>query len=329
MSWAPSSERSSPRLASVSVDLDDLSHYCAIHGLPGTLLDARAREAVYECAVPRFAELFAEFGLQATWFAVGDDLRNRTVAAKRLAELARSGEEIGSHSGAHDYRLSRLPREMIRADLERGHRAIGEATGSVPEGFRAPGYTLSAELISELIRLGYRYDSSTLPSAPYYLAKAAVRAWLRLSGAPSGSIQDHPRVLWAPRKPYRPSVESPYREGNAPIVELPISVSPFLGWPLVGTFAVGSMRGLTAWAYRGLRAASGLRHLNLELHAVDLLDLSDGIPQSLAAHQRDLSVGWRLKRERLAAILSRLRTDFEVRTLGDAARALEGELSGA
>lgn len=306
-------------MASVSVDLDGLSHYCAIHGLPAAVLSPRAKRLIYEVALPRFAALFAEHGLPATYFAIGDDLRD-PVAGEALAAVHRAGAEVGSHSGAHDYRLSRLTSEEIRSDLERANAAIAEAVGSAPVGFRAPGYTLSAPLLAELVRLGYRYDSSVFPSAPYYLAKALVRAWLRLRGAPSASILDRPGVLAAPRVPYRPSLEKPYLEGSAPIVELPISVSPLLRWPLVGTFAVGAGHRATLLAYRSLKATP---HLNFELHGVDLLDAFDGIPPELVARQPDLRVGWRLKRERLTAILSRLRVDFEPVTLAEAAFRFE------
>ncbi len=306
-------------LASVSVDLDGLSHYCAVHGLPGSLLSPRARRLIYEVAVQRFAELFAEVGLPATYFAIGDDLQLPT-AREALREVHRGGAEVGSHSGAHDYRLSRLAVDEIRSDLQRAHRAITQAVGEAPVGFRAPGYTLSPALLGQLIALGYRYDSSVFPSATYYGAKALVRGWLGLRGSPSASILDSPRVLTAPREPYRPSTKAPYMRGGAPILELPISVDPLFGWPLVGTFAVGGARALTRLTYRAL---SSTQHLNFELHGADLLDGSDGIPPELVARQRDLGIAWRLKRERLAAILARLRVDFEPVTLANAASRFE------
>jgi len=324
-------------LASVSVDLDGLSHYCAIHGLPNSLLSPAAHRLIYEGAVPRFAELFAEVGLPATYFAIGDDLQD-PAAQQALRAVQRQGAEVASHSGAHDYRLSRLSPGEIRSDLERAHQAITQVVGRPPVGFRAPGYILSPVLLAELIRLGYRYDSSVFPSPPYYLAKAAVRGCLALRGSPSASILDRPRVLAAPRTPYRPSFDEPYARGAAPILELPISVSPYLRWPLVGTFAVGSTHRLTRWAYLSLRSelaelaglavpvASDIGHLNFELHGVDLLDASDGIPAQLVGRQRDLRIAWRLKRERLRAILSQLRQDFEPVTLAEAAERWRGRV---
>ena len=50
------------QLFSVSVDLDGLGCYAAIHGLPGPLPDAALR-AVPEVALARFCELFAELKL--------------------------------------------------------------------------------------------------------------------------------------------------------------------------------------------------------------------------------------------------------------------------
>jgi len=57
---------------SVSVDLDGLGCYAAIHGL-SLRLDERAQRAVPELAVQRFCELFAALGVHATFFVIGRD----------------------------------------------------------------------------------------------------------------------------------------------------------------------------------------------------------------------------------------------------------------
>ncbi|MCA2979763.1 MAG: polysaccharide deacetylase family protein, partial [Myxococcaceae bacterium] len=173
-----------PRLASISVDLDSLGHYCRIQGLPESLLDERARRLVASTAVPRFLELFAAVGAPATFFVIGSDLADDGLA-RALRASAAAGVELASHSFAHDYALSRAPRADIEADLRRAHEAIVAATGQTPVGFRAPGYTLSPALLQAVAAVGYRYDSSTFPAAPYWAAKAAVMASLAALGRPS------------------------------------------------------------------------------------------------------------------------------------------------
>src|SRR3954451_14262208 len=112
-------------LFSVSVDLDGLGCYAAIHGLHGPL-DDRALRAVPDIAVQRFCELFAALRIPATFFVIG---REAGIAPQTLRSAAAEGHEIGSHSFAHDYALSRKPREAISADLFAAERAIDEATG--------------------------------------------------------------------------------------------------------------------------------------------------------------------------------------------------------
>jgi peptidoglycan/xylan/chitin deacetylase (PgdA/CDA1 family) len=308
-------------LASVSVDLDSLGHYCRIHGLDPRGLPGSARRLVYREALARFAALFAELGLTATFFAVGEDLEEDPEARAALARAAREGHEVGNHSGAHDYALTRLPLEAIALDVERGERAVAQATGRRPSGFRAPGYALSAPLLGVLAARGYRYDSSAFPAAPYYVAKAAVMAGLRLLGRPSHAVLDRPRVLLAPHGPYRPDREEPYRRGGMPLIELPIAVEPWTRIPFIGTAVVAIPERAAAILYRRMRRAE---HLNLELHGIDLLDAADVGFAPLARAQRDLGIPAARKRERLAAVLRRMREDFEVLTLEGAAERIAG-----
>lgn len=307
-------------LAAVSVDLDSLPHYCRIHGLPESLLDERARALVYTTAVPRFLELFERLQLPATLFAIGEDLDGPEPRAS-LRAAVRAGLEVGSHSHRHDYRLSRLSPAEIAADLAAAEEVIREATGVSPEGFRAPGYALSPALYQAVCARGYRYDSSTFPAAPYYLAKAAVMGALWVSRRPSKALLDTPRVLGAPRVPYHPDPQAPYRRGRGPVLELPIAVSPWARMPFIGTFALTFPR---AFVRAGVRSLRNEPLFNFELHAVDLLDASDGIPAPLVQRQKDLAVPYLQKRERLEEVLGWMMADRIPVTLAEAARQLAG-----
>ena len=311
------------RLASISIDLDPLPHYCRIHGLDEAMLDERARRLAHEVAIPRYLEVLDGLGLKATFFAIGADLGERqNVRSVREAHAA--GMEVGNHSLSHDYALSRRGRAEIDAEVARGEEAIRTAIGERPLGFRAPGYTLSGELYRALADRGYEYDSSTFPAAPYYCAKLAVLAALRLAGRPSGAILDSPRVMLAPRRAYRPDPSNPYARGKGSVLELPIATTPLARLPFIGTFALALPEPAVRAAYLALRREP---HLNFELHAIDLLDASDGIPPALAARQRDLRIAARAKASRLRAVLGWIREDFQTVTLLEAARRLVPEQS--
>ena len=291
-------------LVSVSVDLDAIECYHRIHAL-GEGPSEAARFAILRRALPRLGELFARHGISATLFTVGRDLEDDAEGKRILADLAKSGHEIASHSYSHPYDLVRLRREDMAAEIDRAHAAIAETCGRAPVGFRAPGYEISAGLIDLLCERGYRYDSSAFPAIPYYLAKAAVMAGLRVLGRKSGSILGSPKVLAAPCSPYRPAVGRPYRRGNLPIVEMPVTVTPLLRLHVIGTTLVISPE----WLRRSLVASAlTTRHFNLELHGIDLADAdADGLSPALKARQPDLRVSLARKIGALDATLTEAR----------------------
>jgi peptidoglycan/xylan/chitin deacetylase (PgdA/CDA1 family) len=291
-------------LVSVSVDLDPIACYHRIHALPEPPSD-EGRFAILRRALPRLGELLAAHGIAATFFVVGGDLEQDGEGRRIVADLASAGHEIANHTYSHPYDLVRLGRAEMAAEIDRAHAAIAEACLIPPVGFRAPGYEISAELIDLLVERGYRYDSSAFPAIPYYLAKAAVMAAIGLAGRTSGSILGSPRVLAAPRVPYHPAAGAPYRRGQLPIVELPVTVTPVMRLHVIGTTIVLSPE----WLRRRLVArALDTAHFNLELHGIDLADAaSDGISPALVARQPDLRVSLARKCAALEATLSQAR----------------------
>jgi peptidoglycan/xylan/chitin deacetylase (PgdA/CDA1 family) len=316
-----------PRCA-VSVDVDGLACYYRIHGLgpaPRELRDLMIRRAL-----PRFAEILGRWGMAATFFVVGRDVDpaawdagepGNDVAASRavIARLAARGHEIGNHSYSHPYELARLPAQRVASEIERAHQILGALAGKPITGFRAPGYDLSPAMLRQLVRLGYAYDSSLFPAPGYYAAKAVVMAALAATGRPSGAVLTNPRALLAPATPYRPDLGAPWRRGSAPVVELPIAVTPRGRVPAIGTsllLAPDWLRG------RMLAAMRRLPLFNFELHAIDLVDArEDRIPAALVARQPDLRVPLARKQDRLESMLAQIGEQFEVCTLGQAATA--------
>ena len=271
----------------MSVDLDALGCYYRIHALPGAPPEP-ARFAVLRRCLPRFADLFARHGVRATFFVVGQDLEDDAQGRELLADLARAGHELASHTHTHPYDFVRLGPSAIADEIDRAHAAIAACAGTPPVGFRAPGYEICAEALDWLQARGYRYDSSVFPSAAYYAAKAAVMGAMRLTGRKSGSVLGNPRVLRAPLRPYRPSLTDPYRDGGAEggIVEIPIAVTRGARLPVIGTSLIVA----PAWLRRRMVAAALRAPLfNLELHGIDLCDAdADGVPSALIARQPDL-----------------------------------------
>jgi peptidoglycan/xylan/chitin deacetylase (PgdA/CDA1 family) len=312
-------------VVSVSVDLDALWCYYRIHALPGGPPEAHRHVVLRRC-LPRFADLFAQHGVKATFFVVGADLEQDAEGRALLAALARDGHELANHSYRHPYELTRLDGARVDEEIDRAHALIADCAGTPPVGFRSPGYETSREVIDRLCARGYLYDSSAFPSVPYYLAKAAVMGVQRLRGRASGSILGRPTVLRAPRAPYHPSAGDPYRSGGQPIVELPMAVTPWLRLPVIGTSIVLA----PDWLRRRLTAAAlGTPFFNFELHGIDLADaVEDAIPEAVVAKQPDLRVPLGRKRVALDATLRECRAvGARFQTLREVAAAHAGRPS--
>jgi hypothetical protein len=312
------------RKCSISIDLDGIGCYYRIHGL-GTP-PAELEHVILERALPRAAALFAARGVRVTWFVIGRDAdadaalpdrAARTANAQRLATLAKAGDELGNHSYSHPYELARLGAPEVDAEITGGDRVVRAITGAQPRGFRAPGYDVSPAMLDVLARLGYRYDSSIFPAPGYYAAKVAVMAALAAFGRPSGAVLTNPRALTAPADPYRPAMAAPWRRGQAPLVELPVAVTPWTRLPAIGTSLLVAPRWLRA---RVVAAMARREFWNLELHGIDFADAEqDGIPGELVERQPDLRIGVADKLARLDHLLDDITREWEVVTLARAA----------
>ena len=302
------------KLAAVSIDLDDVPRYAAIHGLDANL--GAAAHAVYDRCVPRLAEWLEREHVPATFFAIGEDLERETNR-QALGALRGAGHEIGNHTHSHHYDLVRRDRLQIVEEVERATAAIENACGMRPRGFRAPGYTVSDELFDVLESLGFEYDSSVFPCPSYYAAKTAALTAIKLRGRRSQSILDGPAVLRAPRRPYR--VGRPYWRRGSGLVELPIGVTrlqlPFIGTSLV----VGGKRAAATLT----RQILGRELINLELHGFDAADAKKDGLGALVPHRLDLRRRAEQKLEALSASIRMMRdAGYELVTLQEAARRL-------
>ncbi len=302
------------RLASVSVDLDEISNYFEIHGLPGPI--GLAASLVYDVALARLRELAEAGGFPLTLFTIGRDVTRRE-AAGALREAASKGHEIANHSLDHRYDLVRLGRDEIARQISEGARVIEEATGQEPVGFRAPGYTITDEVFDVLTELGVAYDASVFPCPAYFAAKAAAIGAITLRGRKSRSIIDTPKVLLAPTRPYR--VGRPYWRRGEGLLEIPVQVTRGLRLPFIGTSV--TLAG-PARARLLAKMCVGEPLVNLELHGIDVLDAADGL-EALRPHQPDVRVAHRRKLEALLAVVGELRAaGYAFVTMREAAAAL-------
>ena len=306
--------RLSPPVCCVSVDVDAISHYHAIHGLK--LPEGPVAGLAHGLAIRRLCDWAHALDIPLTWFVVARDTDNSEFVRLLTAAVER-GHEIASHSLDHRYDLVKLAHQQQREQVDDAQGLLEARLGQRPLGFRAPGYTVTDQLLDILEQCGLHYDSSVFPCPPYYAAKALVRFMQRLQGRHSRSILDHPRVLVAPTQPYRSG--RPYVRRGSGIIEIPIQVTPGFRLPFIGTTL--TLAG-PHWARRFAKSLLGVDLVNLELHALDLLSVEDGLDE-LAAYQRDVRVPLVGKFASLSAAVDVFRVaGYQFATLADAARRL-------
>ncbi|HTU10927.1 MAG TPA: XrtA system polysaccharide deacetylase [Allosphingosinicella sp.] len=175
-----------------------------------------------EANTARVIDLFAEAGVKATFFTLGWVAARHPQVIRRAAE---AGHEIASHGWDHQ-RVFTMDEARFRADLERAHQAIEDASGRSPIGYRAPSFSIDARTPwahRVLAEKNYVYSSSVAPIRHDHYG------W-----------RDSPRFAWRP-------------VGDSPLIELPVTTVNFAG----RRFAAGGggffrilPYGFSSWAIR-------------------------------------------------------------------------------
>ena len=265
----PNDSRRAPVLT-VQVDVDTQKNLLAFYGFKGPA--EYTDHTVYRLALGRFAELFGALGLRATFFVIGEDLdheSNREI----VRQLHAAGHEIANHTHTHQYNFSRLTRQQKRREIAQAGQLIEQATGHKPEGFRAPGYDVDRDVLEILLELGYRYDSSVMPSLlnlPFKLVQTLMSKNHNFSGYGSMALS------FASNHSYRPDLEAIWREtSTGPLWEMPVSCVPYLRLPFYGNFNLFTGDTL----FRLSSALAWGSDCNYVFHAVELLDPSEIDPR--------------------------------------------------
>ena len=149
-----------------------------------------------------------EMGLRATLFVPAALFKDGGVA-RAIRALHAAGHEIGAHGLTHDAEDSyaHLPEDEQRRRLTKATGIIEDALGARVDLFRAPVFRLSAATLRVLDELGYRADTS-IPSTRLSLLSSDM--W-------------NIGYLRAPRRPYHPDPDYPFRRGDLSIWEVPVS----------------------------------------------------------------------------------------------------------
>lgn len=211
-------------IASLSLDLDNQWSYMKTHGDAGW----SDYPTYLNIVVPRVLEFMAGRSQLLTFFVVGQDAA-LPVNHDAIASLAAAGHEIGNHSFRHEPWLHRYSELELDEELARTEDALEAVTGVRPTGFRGPGYSVTETVLQVLLRRGYRYDASTLPTYIGPLARAFYFRSAKLD-AEKRSEREQLFGTWADgRRPVGPYW---WRLGSERLLELPVTTLPGVKMPI-------------------------------------------------------------------------------------------------
>ncbi len=210
--------------ASISLDLDNQWAYMQVHGDEGW----EKYPSYLEKFIPVGLDMLDKYKLKITFFIVGRDaadIRN----ADAMKAITLRGHEVGNHSYNHEAKFNVYSKEEILEELNKTEEAIEKATGSLPKGFRGPGFTRSKKLFEILKEKKYLYDASTFPTwigplARWYyfkqsnLTKEEMKAREGLFGSFSEGLKTIKPFFWN-------------FAGKEQLLEIPVSTIPVLKLP--------------------------------------------------------------------------------------------------
>jgi peptidoglycan/xylan/chitin deacetylase (PgdA/CDA1 family) len=145
--------------AAISLHLDSMGY---AYGWPRGFQDP-----VFHEVLDRFENLARWYDLKYTVQVIGRDLL-QSEHSRRVRRLADAGHEIGNHTWSHHSGLAGLNRRWLEGEIIETHYRIAEVIGREPRGFTAPAWNYSERASEILLRRGYRYDASLLPSMTGY-----------------------------------------------------------------------------------------------------------------------------------------------------------------
>ena len=145
----------------MTVDVEDYYHVSAfdrvVHRDQWQALESRVCRNT-----DRLLEIFAEFGVRATFFVLGWVAERFPGLMKRIAD---EDHEVASHGFDHRLVYESTP-EQFRQDVRRAKTILEAITGRPVLGYRAPSYSItraSLWALDVLLEEGYTYDASVYP----------------------------------------------------------------------------------------------------------------------------------------------------------------------
>ncbi len=115
-----------------------------------------------EANTGRFLELFAEFGIKATFFVLGWVAKR---SPKLVREIQAAGHEVACHGMSHEL-VYRQTLQQFEAETREAKGLLEDITGTAVHGYRAASWSVtraSLWALDVIEAAGFKYDSSVFP----------------------------------------------------------------------------------------------------------------------------------------------------------------------
>ena len=156
------------------MDADSLIHIARPGGGHDRLYPVTMGRYGPTVAIPRILDTYRRFGLKQSFFIPGWCLQTYPDAVEAILK---DGHEIGHHGWIHEDPVvtnGAAQEEAFEKALE-AHRSI---CGRMPQGYRAPVYNVTQQVIDLLVKHGFRYDSSLMADdIPYRMTTGGGNLW--------------------------------------------------------------------------------------------------------------------------------------------------------
>lgn len=264
---------------------------------------------VYERGIPRMLEFFSKFGVKATFFINGVDLKKKGNQ-ELVEQIYRGGHELANHSYSHHFGFSSWEEENKKSDMELNLRMLRKLTGRKKFGFRSPGYDIDGKTIQLAAEAGHLYDSSLYPCVLNPLLKWYLTKWKGVKVSPGyGEIKN----IWRPDFPHKW-----FLKDKSFIWEIPVAVFPGIRLPLSSLFVSG-LPDIYFWL--GLKLFKKRKQpLVFLFHAIEFVDVDRmSVPMELRGHP-SFRLNWKERRKKLAGCMTLILRDFRCERTDDYVR---------
>jgi hypothetical protein len=164
-------------------------------------------------SIDAVVELCRDLEISSTFFVTA---RAEHISRQQLERMLESGQEIGCHGLTHktDEDYHQMSEAKQREYIGAATQQLETWLGTPIHSFRSPRVKTSALTLKLLSEYGYVSDSSICSQRIDFISSNLInRGWVT-----------------APRLPYRPRHDNPFKPGDLPIWEIPVSalVLPFI-----------------------------------------------------------------------------------------------------